>query len=307
MVSVCADSQRSGLRTWRLVGLGVAALAAAAVLQALAPEESSAYTQAVASRAYWFPLEWAWYEQLGLVAPILVLMALELGRSGRNWLTTVRAALALCWISVLVAACFSHEVFARHLVARMQPLRCLQIVYELMIVLLGAWLGERVLKGYAWRWAMLLASLGCCMWLAQWKTFPSSGHIEWPWAEPVNGWEQAFLWIRNNTPKDALFALDAQYIAGGKHEDAQCFRAIAERSALPDYSKDGGEASITPGLTSAWLRGRQAQGGLERASDSERLQRLRPLGVGWTVLEATSVTAWDCPYRNQTVKVCRLP
>ena len=72
---------------------------------------------------------------------------------------------------------------------------------------------------------------------------------------------QAFLWIRGNTPKDALFALDADYI-NAPGEDAQSFRAIAERSALPDYSKDGGEASIAPDLTAAWSIGQAAQRGL---------------------------------------------
>ena len=81
-----------------------------------------------------------------------------------------------------------------------------------------------------------------------------------------NLWVQAFVWIRGNTPKDALFALDADYInAAG--EDAQCFRAIAERSALPDYSKDGGEASIAPELADAWAIGQAAQ---QRLSDAER-------------------------------------
>ena len=52
--------------------------------------------------------------------------------------------------------------------------------------------------------------------------------------------------------------LDSHYITS-PGEDAQSFRAIAERSAMPDYSKDGGEASIMPGLTSAWMSGVVAQ------------------------------------------------
>ena len=42
-------------------------------------------------------------------------------------------------------------------------------------------------------------------------------------------------------------ALDAQYITK-PGEDAQGFRAIAERSALPDYSKDGGVVTNKPEL-----------------------------------------------------------
>jgi hypothetical protein len=176
-----------------------------------------------------------------------------------------------------------------------------------MILLLGAWLGQHLLKSSPWRWALLLVTLGGTMFFVQRSTFPNSAHLEWPWTAATNPWEQAFLWARENTPKNALFALDANYITQGRHEDAQCFRAIAQRSALADYSKDGGEASITPDLTAAWVAGQTAQTGLEWASDSERLAKLGTFGVRWVVLEATSETAWSCPYSNPTVKVCKLP
>ena len=120
-----------------------------------------------------------------------------------------------------------------------------------------------------------------------------------------NSWVQAFEWIRANTPTDALFAMDADYIhAPG--EDAQNFRAIAERSVLPDASKDGGEASIAPDLAKAWAQGVRAQDGLSAASDAERVARLRPLGVTWVVLDAGAQTQFECPYANASVRVCRL-
>ena len=81
---------------------------------------------------------------------------------------------------------------------------------------------------------------------AERTTFPASRHLELPGAlvwkssgSKGNAWEQAFVWISRNTPKNAMFALDAEYITK-PGEDAQGFRAIAERSVLPDYSKDGG-------------------------------------------------------------------
>ena len=62
-------------------------------------------------------------------------------------------------------------------------------------------------------------------------------------------------------------------------EDAQCFRAIAERSALPDYSKDGGEASIAPELTAEWTIGQAARRGIgSLETDAERMAALRPSG-----------------------------
>ena len=134
-----------------------------------------------------------------------------------------------------------------------------------------------------------------------------SSHIELPdrSARSANPWVQAFLWVGKNTSRDALFALDAKYV-NTEGEDAQNFRAIAMRSELPDYSKDGGEASITPPLAEAWQQGAAAQDGLSKLNDDVRDERLRPLGATWMVLHADAVTAHPCPFDNGTVKVCRL-
>jgi len=121
-----------------------------------------------------------------------------------------------------------------------------------------------------------------------------------------NEWVEAFDWIRLRTPKDALFALDADYITK-PGEDAQSFRAIAERSVLPDYSKDGGEAAITPWLTESWTSGQEAQVNLSGRTDAQRLQLLTPKGVNWIVLEAKAETGFACVFANAAVKVCRLP
>ncbi len=293
-------------RIWPPLTLGALAVAIAAILQADAPAESSTYLRVAITRSYWFLSEWHWYELLGLVAPLFIVMALRKRGTPENQLLS-HAALSLGSIALIIALLFAHESYATHLVARLQPLRAFQIIYVLMILLLGAWLGTHVLRNHLWRWAILLLALGLPMFFAQRGTFPNSAHVEWPNAAPTNPWQQAFVWIRTKTPTDALFALDAHYITEGRHEDAQCFRAIAERSALPDYSKDGGEASITPALTDAWSIGEGAQTNLEAEPDSIREAKLRPLGVTWAVLQTTSETAWSCPYRNLTVKVCRLP
>jgi hypothetical protein len=142
--------------------------------------------------------------------------------------------------------------------------------------------------------------------LADRQTFPRSAHLELPWRQTGNSWQRAFEWISRNTPVDALFALDAHYVTQ-PGEDAQTFRAIAERSALADYSKDGGETSISPGLTAAWSIGQTAQTGLNSASDAQRVAKLRPLGVGWIVLPASATTAFACDFADDAVKVCRLP
>ncbi len=301
---------RSPHRRWAVAAIGLIAFAAAAAVQALAPPESLDYVRVALTRYYWFPFDWQWYEWIGLVAPLALIAWLRLLRAG-PWKDLAETGLRVGILAALIALLFAQESYPTHLVARLQPLREFQIVYILMILLLGAQLGEqfgeRVLQNRAWRWATLLAIFGSAMFWAQRETFPNSGHIEWPWAAPVNPWSQAFVWIRQNTPKNALFALDSHYITEGKHEDAQCFRAISARSALPDYSKDGGEASITPSLTAAWVDGQLAQADLETETDAQRLAKLRPLAVTWVVLQRSSPTAWLCPYTNATVKVCRLP
>ena len=154
---------------------------------------------------------------------------------------------------------------ATHLVARMQPLRTFQLAYVVMILMLGSALGERVLQRRPMRWVVAFSSLAAVMMMAEQRTFPASKHLELPdaltWSaspERGNSFERAFAWIGRNTPKDAVFAMDAQYITK-PGEDAQSFRAIAERSVLPDYSKDGGVVTNKPELATAWLQGQMAQ------------------------------------------------
>ena len=302
-----ASQPSPGLRTrlWRAATLCAAALLLAFALQANAPAESADYVRVAMSRYYWFPARWQWYEQFGLIAPLLLLLLLG-RRTTLHAQVAAHSAVALGIIALVIAVLFARATLLTHLVARLQPLRCFQIVYELMILLLGARLGERWLKAHPWRWVALFALCGGTMFLVQGSIYPASKHLELPWRTPDNRWEQAFLWARDHTPPDALFALDAHYITR-QGEDAQCFRAIAERDALPDYSKDGGEASIAPWLTGEWARGQAAQTGLDRESDAARAAKLNPLGATWTVLESATPTAWTCPYTNASAKVCRLP
>ena len=300
-------SRRRWVRLGGPVAVAVAGIVAAAVLQARTPPESAAYVRVAMTRTYWFLSQWAGYERVGAVAPLVVIALLGLREGGREQALLARTALVLGGLWLLVAVVFARAGLEVHAVARLQPLRCLQLVYVVMTLLLGAWLGEHWLGTRALRWCGMVAVAGGALLVAERRTYPSSAHLELPWAMPANGWEQGFVWARDHTPKDALFALDARYITRGKGEDAQGFRAIAERDALADYSKDGGEAAITPRLTAAWVQGQAAQAGLEQESDAAREAALRPLGVSWVVLGTDSVTGWECPYANDSVKVCRLP
>lgn len=314
LVLACLMSGRRAIRFFGTAALLVTAVAVAAVVQAKAPAESAEYVTVALTRYYWFVAKWQWYEQLGVVAPLLILSAawwksrndLRL-RDGRQGLLAM--AVLVGSVALMIAVVFAREGTATHMVARLQPLRVFQIIYVVMIVLLGAWLGDTVLPRRRLGWMLVPGVMSGVMCFVALQTYPASRHIEWPefvpWSTPINPWIQAFVWARDNTPKDALFAMDAHYITRDG-EDAQCFRAIAERSSLPDYSKDGGEASITPSLTQAWEQGEAAQDRLNQESDAERMLKLGPLGVTWVILDKAAKTALHCGYQNASVKVCRL-
>ena len=86
------------------------------------------------------------------------------------------------------------------------------------------------------------------------------------------------MWIGRNTPKDAVFAIDAKYITKAG-EDAQGFRAIAERSVLPDYSKDGGVVTNKPELSrSRGCQGQVAQAGLRHRAETPTNCRVEAAG-----------------------------
>jgi hypothetical protein len=284
-------------------------LLAGLAVQTLSPPESPDYLRVVLTRQYWFPATWQWYEVVGILAPLALLAAILRWQNRAADLPAyrrlARMAITLALVAIVIAVLYARINLTPHTVARLQPLRTLQTVYSVMIVLLGGAIAEYLLRRKPLRWIALLALAGIPMFLAQRATFPSSQHIELPGSAPSNQWVQSFHWISRNTPPSDLFAMDPHYTTLDG-EDAQGFRAIAERSALPDYAKDGGETSITPELTPAWIAAQQAQAQLNTETDADRIAHLAPLGVDWLILPVTSTTQLFCPYRNRQVQVCRL-
>jgi len=293
-------------------------LAIALLIQLNAPPESSSLIAAETTRYYWFLSQWHWYELLGIIAPLGIFALLQRRRRiafSPAAATLCRACIALGLIATLVALLFARENLATHLIARLQPLRIFLLIYALMAMFLGIVLQQLCFttrpRSFALRAALralpfaTIIAFAAIMFEAQRSAFPASTHVELPFASNPNPWTQAFLWSRDHTPRNALFAIDADYITT-PGEDAQTFRATAQRSVLPDHSKDGGEAAITPSLADAWLLGATTQTHLSILDDSTRDARLTPFRVTWMVLHVDAATAHACPYNNDVVKVCRL-
>ncbi|MFZ0663508.1 MAG: hypothetical protein WAM66_12500 [Acidobacteriaceae bacterium] len=271
---------------------------------------SHAYYEVIHSnvRTFLFPALWTWYEDVGLAAP-LILFALAAFRSERG--SRVRklclASAVLGGSAVLAALLFVH-FSGPYLVVRIQILRSFHILYLLGVLLLGGWLGKIFAYRRSTRWVIfaLLAIAAGAMFAAQRATYPLSAHIELPGVRPRNPWVQAYEWIRNHTPSNAVFAANPALVSlPGVDEEG--FRATTRRSLLADDKDQGVAAVVAPALAGEWAAQRDAQLGVDTMTDAERVRRLRPFGVTWLLLPADSGTNFPCPYRNAVAKVCVLP
>lgn len=268
-----------------------------------------AYREAMRFHISHFLLQWQWYEWLGLIGPLLILI--WFGRIARlrdlkNLERLCRALVIyeLFYFAIALVIAIPERFEA---VARLQPLRSLHLVYIFMLIAMGGFLGEHILKEKIWRWLLLFIPLCAGMFFAQRELFPASSQIEGTWVAPRNLWAQAFIWIRANTPTDALFAIDPFYmqIAG---EDTIGFRALAERSRLADASKDSGAVAMFPPLAEKWWEEFQAQKNWRKFTVDDFRSLQSKYGIGWIVLQehGPAATPFDCPYRNPAVAVCRL-
>lgn len=299
-------------RPWTGPALCVAVVAAAFLAHVFAPPEGPAANAAALTRTYWYPAQWRWFELAGLIAPLAILATYARLKRRSSAAAVAHAAVLLGTTAVILAVIFARAGAPTHLIARLQPLRSFHTVYLLMTIVLGAEVVDRFLKTSRMRWAIAISLLCIPMYIAQRTAYAHSPHLELRESNSRNAWVKAFLWARDHTPNDALFALDSDYISA-PGEDAQTFRAIAERSAVPDFSKDGGEASIAPDLALAWVTGSTAQKNLDNLNDhspdqadAARHAALAATGADWIILRAAGPTLLPCPYINEAVKVCRL-
>jgi hypothetical protein len=266
------------------------------------------YVDAITSRHWFNVYRWTWYEWLGAIAPLAIfwLVARVARKQGHDKLS--RFAMA-----VLVYGAFQQAVAmillgptALIAFSALEPMRYLQLIYVFMTLILGAYLGQYLLRGSAWRWAafLLLANGGMCY--AQRQLFPATEHLELPGTAPANEWVQAFQWIRDNTPVDAYFAVDPRYMSA-PGEDFHSFRALAERSVLADAVKDTSIITKVPQLGTEWEEQTKATAGWAhfQLADYERLKA--KFGVDWALVSNSSAAGLDCRWHNDALAVCRIP
>lgn len=279
---------------------------------------SDAWRQAASTRGFYFLGHWAWYEWLGVFAPLALLFVFL------RWLRSHREPnQPTALVSVVTALLYygTFQTLAGLLIMLPQsferlrpfePMRYLHLLYILFFLIAGGLLGSYVLDRRVYRWALLFVPLGAGMFYAQREMYPASPHLELPFVHPQDGWLAAFAWIRQNTPADDLFAIDPHYetLPG---EDQHGFRALAERSVLADYEKDAGMAARVPSLGPRWLKEVTALNGWRNfgPADFDRLNR--EFGVTWFVFSRgdaqfsfTQPDHVSCLYRNDDVTVCRL-
>ena len=267
-----------------------------------------AYREVLATRAYFLVTTWHWWEWVGAFAPLVILTAcagLSLKSTLPAFSRLAKILVGLGLISIVSALLLASDADFAYLL-RLQPMRSFHLIYVAFFVLLGGLLGEYLLRAKVWRWILCFGALSTGMFALDMAGYPASPHIELPGVRYRGEWLSSFLWIREHTPKDAVFALDPEYLLK-KGVDLHGFRAIAERSMLADQEKDSGAASVFPDLAESWKEQSAAQSDWSHVSES-RLQNLRTLyGVSWVILENPNpVGGVVCPYRNGELRVCQI-
>jgi hypothetical protein len=299
---------------WRIAGstqgvearirLGCACLAGVAPV----PQSSPAYHQAAKLHAYHYLQNWAWFEWLGIVAPLVLLWGFGRIADRRSWSLLAKACRTfVIYGSIYLVIALAVDLPARfESLARIQPMRSLHLLYIFFFLCGGGLMGEFLLRDRTWRWLALFIPLSAGMLAAQRSLFPASAHIEWPDRPPRNPWAQAFLWIQQNTSINAVFAINPEFM-DLPGEDEIGFRCLAERSRLADDVKDNGVVSMFPPLAERWWEQIQAQTPWKDLGAADFARLKQKYGVNWVVLQQPGLAHFDCAYENSVVKVCPLP
>ncbi len=267
-----------------------------------------AWRQALLQHSYYTLTRWEWYEWLGALAPPLLLLLLAgfARRRGNTPLVHLAATLTLFSIVQLGIALAMLLPPGLQRLTPLQPMRYLHLTFLLMFLLAGATLGEYVLRSHIGRWLLVFVPLAAVNGYAQRTRYPAMPDLELPWQTPRGPWLQAFAWARANTPEDAVFALDPYYLAL-PGEDNHSFRALAERSSLVDDQKDAAVVTQVPRLAEVWVAQHQQQTGWTTWTRANFVHLAQTTPVRWVVVAPAQASGLTCPYRNETVSVCRIP
>jgi len=302
LTMVLLEPVRDWLRSWR--GFTAAFIPLGWVFEPPNP----AWRQSIEMRKFLFLYRWEWYEWLGALAPLVLFWLLWRIARKRGETLLARFALAIFLYGVF------HQAVAMTLqgipslirLIPLQPMRFLHLIYFFLMLVGGCLLGKFLLQSSLWRWAVFLLVINAGMFASQRLQFSGSEHLELPGRTSANPWLQAFAWIRQNTPTDAYFALNPEYLAA-PGEDYHSFRALAERSQLADKIKDGSVVTQVPELGEVWERQLRAQKGWTRfqLADFERLKA--EFGVNWVLVAYPQPAGLACQWHNDLLSVCRIP
>jgi hypothetical protein len=282
--------------------------AAAVPLGWIFDSPSPSWRRALATRSYYFLSQWTWYEWLGAIGPLFLFWLLWRVALKRGETMLARFSLAVfaygVFQQVVAIVVLSSPGLVR--LTPMQPMRYLHLIYLFLTLVGGCLLGKYLLKSSTWRWAAFLLIANGCMFASQRALFRNSPHFEFPGTKSSNPWLQSFAWVRRNTPIDAYFAIDPNYMAA-PGEDYHSFRALAERSQLADLVKDTAVTTQVPELSQDWEEQVDAAAGWAsfRLADFERLKR--EFDVDWVVVSYPQPKGLDCRWHNESVSVCQVP
>ncbi len=289
-------------------GAGRALAAAFVPLGWVFEPPTSAWREVMKTHPSLFLFRWTWYEWLGALAPLFLFWLLWriARRRGETLLARFALAVFLYGVFQLAVAMLMLGIPSLVRLTPLQPMRFLQLIYFFMTLLGGCLIGKYLLKTSVWRWAAYLVIINGGMFLSQRMLFAGSEHLELPGRSSANPWLQAFAWIRHNTPADAYFALDPEYLAA-PDEDYHNFRALAERSQLADAIKDSAVVTVVPELGEVWARQVNAQKGWAhfQLADFERLKA--EFGVDWVLVSYPQPAGLICEWHNAELSVCRIP
>ena len=308
LIGVMALAERTENRVRDRAPVQVAALGFLPTGFDLSPA-TGPYREALYSRDYFFLYNWAWYHWMGMLAPLAILTWFWKGNIRGTLPGFRRVSFALIPFGLLsivaAAALCSSDRF--EMFARLQPLRTFHLITLVFVIFLAGVAGEYLGRRGAWMMGGISIALAAGMSYAGAQTYPHSPAIEFPFSSSSNPWVDTLLWVRSNTPAQAVFAVDSRYFKDDL-SDLHGFRAVSERSALADYFKDSGVVSLFPALAGEWKQMSSATYGLNHFS----VEQFRSLHaeypqVTWTVIHGAAPASMDCPYQRRGYAVCRLP